>query len=129
MRFLDLFSGEGCAVDRLKEELEARKVKVTITPAGLREFARDAEVAAQSPSSTLQAHLPYARRLREEIAARAEFLRTWTHSDDRISTDAVAQRLAGLARKYALPRPWRVPDAVPVAARNPTPTYLYWASR
>lgn len=129
MRFLNLFSGAECAVDRLKEELDSRKVNVTITPAGLREFALDAEAAAKSPSSTLQAHLPYVRRLREEISARAEFLRTWTKSDDRIGTDAVGQRLAGLARKYALPRPWRVPDSVPVAARHPTPTYLYWASR
>jgi len=128
MRFFDTLFGEGCAVDRLKSELDSRQVDVRITPAGLREFAMDAEVAAKSSASSLQAHLPYARRLHEEISARADFLRTWTLSDDRINTDAFSQRLAGLARKYALPRPWRVSEPVPVPARHPTPTYLNWTS-
>jgi len=128
MRFLDTFFGAGCAVDRLKEELDSRHVDVQITAAGLREFATDAEIAAKSAASSLQAHLPYARRLHEEISARADFLRTWTLSDDRINTDAFSQRLAGLARKYALPRAWRVPEALPVPARHPTPTYLRWTS-
>jgi hypothetical protein len=128
MRFFDALFGEGCAVDRLKEELDSRQVEVRITPAGLREFAMDAEAAAKSSASSLQTHLPYARRLHEEISARADFLRTWTLSDDRISGDAFSQRLAGLARKYALPRPWRVPEPVPVPARHPTPTYLRWTS-
>jgi hypothetical protein len=128
MRFFEALFGEGCAVDRLKDELDSRRVDVRITPAGLREFAMDAEAAAKSAASSLQAHLPYARRLHEEISARADFLRTWTLSDDRIDTDALSQRLAGLARKYALPRPWRVPEPVPVPARHPTPTYLRWTS-
>jgi hypothetical protein len=127
MRFFDLF-GESCAVDRLKQELDSRSVDVRITPAGLREFAMDAEAAAKSPESRLQAHLPYARRLHEEIAARAEFLRTWTTSDDHVPTDNLGLRLAGIARKYALPRPWRIVDSLPVAARHPTPTYLRWTS-
>ena len=128
MKFLDAFFGASCAVDLLKEELESRRVDVRMTAAGLREFAMDAEAAAKSAASTLQAHLPYARRLHEEISARADFLRTWTLSDDRINADALSQRLAGMARKYALPRAWRVPESVPVPARNPTPTYLRWAS-
>jgi hypothetical protein len=128
MKLFESFFGAGCAVDRLKEELESRGVNVWITPAGLREFATDAEAAAESTASSLQAHLPYARRLHDQIAARADFLRTWTLSDDRINADTFSQRLAGMARKYALPRPWKVPEAVPSAARHPTPTYLNWAS-
>lgn len=128
MRLLDTLFGASSAVDRLKEELATRNVDVRITTAGLREFAMDAEAAAKSPASRLQAHLPYARRLNEEISARADFLRTWTLSDDRIRTDALSQRLAGMARKYALPRAWRVTEPVPVAARHPTPTYLRWTS-
>ena len=128
MRFLEFFSGESCAVDRLKQELNARNVEVRIPDAGLREFALDAEDAAKMSVSSLQAHLPLARRLQEEIVARAEFLRTWTTSDERIPTDSLGLRLAGMARKYALPRPWRLSDPVPVAARHPTPTYLRWAS-
>jgi len=127
MRFFDLF-GESCAVEHLKQELDSRSVDVRITPTGLREFAMDAEAAAKSPASRLQAHLPYARRLHEEIEARAEFLRTWTTSDDLVPTDTLGLRLAGIARKYALPRPWRIVDPRPVAARHPTPTYLRWTS-
>jgi hypothetical protein len=127
MKFLDTLFGAN-PIERLKEELDSRHVDVRITAAGLREFALDAEVAAKSAVSSLQAHLPYARRLQEEISARADFLRTWTLSDDRIDTDALSQRLAGLARKYALPRAWLVPESVPVAARHPTPTYLRWTS-
>ncbi|HEU4624388.1 MAG TPA: hypothetical protein VFS52_06490 [Steroidobacteraceae bacterium] len=128
MKFLDTLFGATSAVDLLKEALESRGVDVRITPAGLREFARDAEIAAKSTASTLQAHLPYVRRLHDEIAVRADFLRTWTLTDDRIGNDPLGQRLAGLARKFALPRAWRVPEAVPVPARHPTPTYLRWTS-
>ncbi len=128
MKLFDSLLGIGAAVDWLKEELHARGVAVWISATCLRELATDAEAAAKSPTSTLNAHKPYARRLRDEIAVRAEFLRTWTLSDDRINSDSFSQRLAGLARKYALPRPWRLPEHVPHAARHATPTYLNWAS-
>jgi hypothetical protein len=128
MKLFDSLIGVSAAVDWLKEELHVRGVEVWITATCLRELATDAEAAAKSPTSTLNAHMPYGRRLRDEIALRAEFLRTWTLSDEQIDSDSFSQRLAGLARKYALPRPWRVPESVAHAARHPTPTYLNWAS-
>jgi len=128
MGLFDSLIGVGTATEWLKEEARTRGVEVWISAACLRELATDAEAAAKFPASTLNAHKPYGRRLREEVALRAEFLRTWTLSDDRINSDSLSQRLAGLARKYALPRPWRVPEAVAHAARHATPTYLNWAS-
>lgn len=99
----------------LRAELRERGVGIQLTDACLRELIRDAKVDATSAS-----------RLREEIAARARFVQVWTQSDARI--DASQWRLLDLARKYALPRPWRLSEPVAVPARRPTPIYLRWAS-
>jgi len=99
----------------LRAELRERAVRIQLTQACLRELIRDAKVDATS-----------AARLREEIAVRAEFVKVWTQSDARV--DASHWRLIDLARKYALPRPWRLSEPVAMPARRPTPIYLRWAS-
>jgi hypothetical protein len=115
----------GVGVRWLREELQAREVSVRITETCLREFAVDAEAAAQDAVGDE----PYAQRLRREIAARADFLRAWTRSDDRLAVgDPSVRTLVAIARKYALPRAWTLSEPIASAARNPTPTYLYWAS-
>jgi hypothetical protein len=115
----------GMGVRWLREELLARKVSVRMTETCLREFALDAEAAARVAFGDE----PYARRLRREIATRADFLHAWTRSDDRLDVgDPSVQNLVAIARKYALPRAWTLSEPIASAARNPTPTYLYWAS-
>jgi hypothetical protein len=115
----------GVGVRWLREELQARGVSVRITETCLREFALDAEAAARDASGDQ----PYAARLRREIAARADFLCAWTRSDDRLDVgDPAKQALIRIARKHALPRAWTLSEPIAHAARNPTPTYLYWAS-
>jgi hypothetical protein len=99
----------------LRAELRERAVRIKLTEACLRELLRDAKVDATSET-----------RLREEIAVRAEFVKVWTQSDARV--DASHWRLIDLARKYALPRPWRLSEPVAMPARRPTPIYLRWAS-
>jgi hypothetical protein len=99
----------------LRAELHVREVRIQLTDGCLRELVRDAKVGATSET-----------RLREEIAGRAQFVKVWTQSDARI--DASQWRLLDLARKYALPRPWRLSEPVAVPARRPTPIYLRWAS-
>jgi len=85
----------------------------------------DAEAAARDAAGDER----YAQRLRREIATRADFLRAWTRSDDRLDvSDPSVQTLVAIARKYALPRAWTLSEPTASAARNPTPTYLYWAS-
>jgi hypothetical protein len=67
--------------------------------------------------------------LRDQILTRAEFLRIWTLSDDRIDTDGpYTEELVRLARKYALPRPWRLSEPVASESLRRTPTYGYWAN-
>lgn len=115
----------GVGVRWLREELVARGVSVRVTETCLREFATDAETAAADASG----EETYAQRLRREIESRADFLRAWTRSDDRLDvSDPSVEHLVAIARKYALPRAWTLSEPIAAAARNPTPTYLYWAS-
>jgi hypothetical protein len=121
------FPHTGRGMRWLKEELQARGVTVTITGSALREFVEDAEAAASAqgrdPSES------YASRLRRAITARAEFLRTWTMSDDKIdSTDPTQVRLGALARKYALPRGWLVSEPMVLEYPRRSPVYQRWAS-
>jgi hypothetical protein len=132
----------GIGVRWLKEELRSRGVSVRLTEACLRELVMDADAAARlevasrdaiEPTGAVEARRqesePYAARLRRQIAARAEFLRAWTRSDAPIQvTDPSIQRLMSIARKYALPRAWTLSEPMAATARNPTPTYLKWAS-
>ncbi len=115
----------GVGVRWLREELLARDVSVRITETCLREFALDAEAAARDASGDEA----FAARLRRETAARADFIFAWTGSDDRLDVgDLTVQHLIQIARKHALPRAWTLSEPIAHAARNPTPTYLYWAS-
>jgi hypothetical protein len=126
----------GIAVRWLKEELRERGVTVHLTEPCLRELAADAEAAAESKLARQRADepaVPYLDRLRAELAERAEFVRAWTQagaaSDDAIEANArFAEPLVRIARKFALPRAWRLSEPVAAPSRHPTPTYLYWAS-
>jgi hypothetical protein len=125
------FPALGVGVRWLKEELVARGVSVRITDACLRELVAEADavVRRQSAEGRVAADEPYTTQLRKQLAAHAEFVRAWTQSDERIDADGrVDARLVSIARKYALPRAWRLSEPVAAEARHPTPTYLYWAS-
>jgi len=112
-----------------REELRSRGVRVLLTDTCLRAFVADAEATAKQRLAEPGASLPHAACLREEIAARAEFLRRWTTTDDPLDADdPTTARLMHLARAHALPRAWRLSEPVASAAKHPTPTYLYWAS-
>jgi len=89
-------------VNVLREELSLRGVTVPMTDASVREFAAE--------------------------SGAAEFLEMWTLTDQSPAADENSRRLVQLARKYALPRPWKLSVPVAAAARHPTPIYLNWAS-
>jgi hypothetical protein len=112
----------GIATRWLKEELEARGVKIPLTESCLKELVTDAQLegaAAEVPVS-------YASYLRAQLAARAEFLRQWTLSDDRI--DPESERLVRIARNFALPRPWKLSEPVASDCPRRAPTWLSWVS-
>jgi len=89
-------------VNVLREELSLRGVTVPMTDASVREFASE-------PGA-------------------ADFLEMWTLTDQSPAADEHSRRFVQLARKYALPRPWKLSVPVASAARHPTPIYLNWAS-
>jgi hypothetical protein len=116
----------GIATRWLKEELEARGVKTPLAEACVKELVVDAESVAKLGRHGVDASASYAGSLRAELAARAEFLRQWTLSDDPIAPGS--QPLVRIARKFALPRPWKLSDPVASECRRRVPTYLNWAS-
>jgi hypothetical protein len=116
----------GIATRWLKEELEARGVKTPLTEACLKELVTDAESHAQLGTPAADASTSYAAYLRAQLAARAEFLRQWTLSDDRIEPGS--ERLVRIARNFALPRPWKLSEPVASECRRRAPTWLNWAS-
>jgi hypothetical protein len=115
----------GIATRWLKEELDARGVKIPLTESCLKELVTDAQSQA-SLGTGAEVPASYAAYLRAQLAARAEFLRQWTLSDDRIEPGS--ERLVRIARNFALPRPWKLSEPVASECRRRAPTWLNWAS-
>jgi hypothetical protein len=119
----------GVGIRWVKEELRARGVSVRLTEACLRELVTDAEAMARRQAADKTSPTSYLGCLREQIGARAEFLKIWTQSDERIDSNVpCTEQLVRLAQKYALPRPWRLSEPVASECPRRTPIYGYWAS-
>jgi hypothetical protein len=105
----------------LKEQLDAAGVKVRLSDGCVEELANDAEMAAwRLVTSPHSEPTTYLNSLRAQIARRAAFIRHWTDSDDKFDmTEETNQALVRIARKYALPRPWKLSDPVACEWRRP----------
>jgi hypothetical protein len=88
----------------LEKQLVARDVRVWLSQGCLAEFAAVASAAA---ARTRQADESYGSSLRREMATRAQFIQEWTGSDRKFESPQAGE-LVAIARKYALPRAWRV---------------------
>jgi hypothetical protein len=96
------------ATRMLKEQLSAEGVSVRVSAGCLAEFARIASAAA---ARTRQADEPYGACLHREIVTPSRFIREWTRSDKKFDQTEWGE-FVSIARKYALPRPWTVSEAV-----------------
>lgn len=105
------------ATRMLKEQLSAEGVSVWLSAGCLAELARVASAAA---ARTRQADEPYESCLRREILTHARFIREWTTSDKKFDRTQWSE-LVSIARKYALPRSWRLCDSV-ASVRLPSAT-------
>jgi len=107
----------------LREHLDEFGVRVPLCEGCLDELVEDAEEAARE----LHAARPeqsYLSVLRGELIARAEFVRVWTATDTNASAAGQrAESLVRIARKYALPRPWKLSDPPIAQAVRPRPAY------
>jgi hypothetical protein len=95
------------ATRMLKEQLRADGVGVWVSAGCLAEFARIASLAA---ARTRQGDESYESCLRREIVTHSRFIREWTSSDEKF--DPTRGELISIARRFALPRAWRVSEAV-----------------
>jgi len=56
------------------------------------------------------------------------WVRRWTATDEKVpADDPVAQAFVRIARKYALPRPWKLSDPVAVEVARLRPSWA-WAT-
>jgi hypothetical protein len=120
---------QGTGVRWLREELSALSVKTPLTDGCLEEMLRDADVAAWQAVGATQGSSSYLAELRQQIHEQAALVQRWTGTDEKIADDDVrAQAFVRIARKYALPRPWKLSDPVAVESRRLRPSNWKWAT-
>ena len=118
----------GIGLRWLREELDAVRVSIRLTDGCLAELLHDADAAAvRAGTNTGQS---YVERLRGELALRAGFIQRWTGSDEKLSAQEAEslQALVRIARRYALPRRWKLSEPVVVEYRRLVPSYLQWTN-
>ena len=127
IRVLTLVQGTGARW--LKEELSSLSVKIPLTEGCLEEMVRDADGAAWQAVASASGETSYLTELRQQLRNQATFVQTWTGTDDKIAADdASAQAFVRIARKYALPRPWKLSDPVAVESLRVRPSNWKWAT-
>lgn len=120
---------QGTGVRWLKEELSSLSVKTPLTEGCLEELVREADNAAWQTVATSTGETSYLTQLRQQLREQATLVQRWTGTDDKIAADdASAQAFVRIARKYALPRPWKLSDPVAVESRRLRPANWKWAT-
>ena len=120
---------QGTGVRWLKEELASLNVKTPLTDGCLLELARDADSNAWEAVAASNGSSSYLAALRLQVRELATFVQRWTATDEKVASDDVrAQAFVRIARKYALPRPWKLSDPVAVESRRLRPSNWKWAS-
>ncbi len=114
------------AVRWLRQELDAVHVNIPLTDGCLNELVRDADAAVRRGGPDEPGR--YSQRLRKELAVRARFVQRWTGSDEDMAhvEEESLRALVKIARKYALPRRWKLSEPVVVEYRRLRPSYWQW---
>jgi hypothetical protein len=110
----------------LREELDVAGVSIPLTEGCLSELVRDADAAVKRSSPVKEQS--YVEQLRAELALRARFIQRWTGSDEKMALqdEESLQALVRIARKYALPRRWKLSEPVVVEYRRTRPSDWHW---
>ncbi len=114
---------QGTGVRWLREELAAAGVSIPVTEGCLNELLRLADDSVRGSGAR-----PYVEELRRELARQADFIRRWTDTDEILSSGprGNGQSLVEIARKYALPRRWKLTEPVATEYRRLHPAYSQW---
>lgn len=122
-----LLLAQGTAARWLREELQSLKVRIRLTDGCIEELAREADQAARRAAAAADG-ASYAELLREQALVQANWVRQWTATDEPVpGGDPVAQAFVRIARKYALPRPWKLSEPVAVEVERLRPSWT-WAA-
>jgi hypothetical protein len=122
-----LLLAQGTVTRWLREELNSLKIRIRLTDGCIEELAREADHAARRAVCAGK-DASYVELLREQIVVQANWVRRWTTTDEKVSDeDPVAQAFVRIARKYALPRPWKLSEPVAVEVARLRPTWT-WAA-
>jgi hypothetical protein len=121
-----LLLAQGTGLRWLREELDAANVRIPLTDGCLDELVRNADESARRSGTNLEQS--YVERFRKALAAHANFIQRWTGSDEKMTApnDETLPELVRIARKYALPRRWKLSDPVVVEHRRKRPSDWQW---
>lgn len=120
---------QGTGVRWLREELTALSVKTPLTDGCLEELLRDGDSAAWEAVAAAEGTTSYLSELRKALHEQATLVQRWTGTDEKLASDeARVESFVRIARKYALPRPWKLSDPVAVESRNLRPSNWKWAT-
>jgi hypothetical protein len=133
MRLLDtgiraFTHAQGTGVRWLKEELSSLNVKTPLSDGSLEELARAADSAAWAVLDA-SAGASYLVELRQQLREQATLVQRWTGTDEKMGEQPSVQSFVRIARKYALPRPWKLSEPVAVESRRLRPVnWMKWAT-
>ena len=119
-----LLLAQGTAARWLREELNSLKVRIPLTDGCVEELAREADHAARRAAAADDSS--YVERLREQLVVQANWVLRWTTTDEKVAADdPIAQAFVRIARKYALPRPWKLSEPVAVEVVRLRPSWVW----
>lgn len=119
-----LLLAQGTATRWLREELNSLKIRIPLTDGCVEELAREADDIARRAAAADNAS--YVERLREQLLVQANWVLRWTTTDEKVAADdPVAQAFVRIARKYALPRPWKLSEPVAVEVVRMRPSWVW----
>jgi len=120
---------QGAGVRWLRDDLDSLKVKIPLSDGCLEALVREADRAAWRALGSLYPRKPYRALLRQQLLVQAVMVQRWTGSDEKIAPeDEIGQAFVRIARKYALPRPWKLSEPVAVESRRVRPAAWRWSS-
>jgi hypothetical protein len=120
---------QGAGTRWLRDELDSLKVKIPLSDGCVEELVREADRLAWKALASSSPRRPYRTLLREQLAVQARQVQRWTCSDEKLDPrDEMGQAFVRIARKYALPRPWKLSDPVAREVRHVRPPAWRWAT-